>query len=112
MEKVFGFVGNITLLLAVAFVAVIIPAYGVEYFFIDSLIQHDLVNSSSGYWKGLLQILGIVLVPPIFMFAYSMIPDQEQEAIKIGIVVLGDLASWVGKGVLFAMGAFAFLSFI
>ncbi|WP_199481132.1 hypothetical protein [Vibrio owensii] len=75
---------------------------------LDYMIATGLVKSSSEYW-GLVKTLYIViLLPPIYINLFRMLPYSTQESIKdsakatgLAVVHIGD---WLGKGVLLAVG--------
>jgi hypothetical protein len=75
---------------------------------LDYMIATDFVKSSSDYWDLVKTIYIVLLLPPIYISLFKILPDSEQEIINentkvtaLAFIYIGD---WIGKGVLLAIG--------
>ena len=77
---------------------------------LDYMIATGFLKSSSEYW-GLIKTLYIVLLlPPVYVGLFRMLPYSTQSDMKdnakataLAIIYVGD---WLGKGVLLAVGLY------
>ncbi|MBD0788111.1 hypothetical protein HUO09_17290 [Vibrio sp. Y2-5] len=79
---------------------------------LSTLIDAGAVASASQYWEYVQRVTLLILLPPIYIGVFRMLPISEQvelkEAAKVTGIALVYTGAWLGKVLFFAIGVYIF----
>ena len=102
MQRVYELIGLLVICSLSLSVVVGIPSFVAQYFAWDFLAA--IFETKQAFWSAIAGFCVVATLPVIALTGLSSLPDETQEDIKIAGIVFGEVVSWIGKGVLIAVG--------